>query len=78
MLFAFDEEGLVETVHAKARGRTVGGQIVLTSWRGRFWDHEERGGMLVPLNGEVAWAPLGGEEPYWRGRITEIDHDLAR
>jgi hypothetical protein len=34
--------------------------------------------MLVPLNGEVAWLLPEGEKPYWRGRITEISHDLAR
>ncbi len=78
MLFTFDERGLIETVRAEARGRAVGGEVVPTPWRGRFWDYAERGGMLVPLNGEVAWVPPGGEKPYWRGRITEISHDLAR
>jgi len=50
MLFAFTEEGLIETVRAEARGgETVGGQIVPTPWHGRFWSYEERGGMRVPL-----------------------------
>jgi hypothetical protein len=26
----------------------------------------------------VAWLPPEGEKPYWRGHITEIDHDFAR
>lgn len=77
MLFTFDERGFIETVSAEARGRAVGGEMVPTPWRGRFWDYEERGGMLVPLEGEVAWMPPQGEKPYWRGRITEIDHDFA-
>jgi hypothetical protein len=34
--------------------------------------------MLVPMSGEVAWLPPEGEKPYWRGHITEIDHDFAR
>ena len=78
MLFTFDEEGLIDTVRAEGRGRAVGGGIVPTPWRGRFWNYEERGGMLVPLNGEVAWLLPGGEKPYWRGRITEISHEFAR
>ena len=78
MLFTFDEEGLIDTVRAEARGRAVGGEVVPTPWRGRFWNYEERGGMLVPLNGEVAWLLPEGEKPYWRGRITGISHGFAR
>jgi hypothetical protein len=78
MRFTFDEEGLIDTVRAEGRGRAVGGEVVPTPWRGRFWNYEECGGMLVPLNGEVAWLLPGGEKPYWRGRITEISHEFAR
>ena len=78
MLFAFTEEGLIETVRAEARGRSVGGQIVPTPWHGRFWSYEERGGMRVPLEGEVAWLLPEGPKPYWRGRITELVYEPAR
>ena len=78
MLFTFDERGLVDTVRAEARGRTVRDEIVSTPWRGRFWNYEEHGGMLVPLDGEVAWVPPEGEKPYWRGHITEISYEFAR
>jgi uncharacterized protein DUF6920 len=75
MLFTFDDRGLIETVRAEARGRTVGGEIVPTPWRGSFWNYEERGGMLVPLDGEAAWLLPEGEKPYWRGHITEISYE---
>jgi hypothetical protein len=78
MLFTFNEEGLIDTVRAETRGRTVGGEVVPTPWQGRFWNYEERGGMLVPLEGEVAWVLPEGEKPYWRGSITEISHEFAR
>lgn len=78
MLFTFDEQGLIETVRTQARGRTVGNEVVPTPWQGRFWSFEERGGMLVPLDGEVAWLLPEGEKPCWRGRITEIDYEFAR
>ncbi len=78
MLFMFDEEGLIDAVRAESRGRAVGGEVVPTPWRGRFWQYEERGGMKVPLNGEVAWLPPEGEKPYWRGHITEISYEFAR
>jgi hypothetical protein len=78
MLFTFNEEGLIDTVRTEARGRTVGGEVVPTPWRGRFRNYEERGGMRVPLDGEVTWLLPEGEEPYWRGHITEIVYEFAR
>lgn len=67
MLFTFNEEGLIDTVHAEARGRTMGHEVVPTPWEGRVWNYEKRGGMRVPLDGEVAWLLPEGEKPYWRG-----------
>jgi hypothetical protein len=56
----------------------VDGEIFPSPWEGRFWNYEERGGMLVPLDGEVAWLLAEGESPYWRGHIIEISHEFAR
>jgi hypothetical protein len=63
MLFAFNEEGLIYTVRAEARGRAVGDEVIPTPWQGRFWNYEERDGMRVPLDGEVAWLLPEGEKP---------------
>ena len=65
-------------MRVESRGRVVGGEVVPTPWRGRFWQYEERGGMRVPLDGEVAWLPPEGEKPYWHGHITEISYEFAR
>ena len=83
MLFTFDEQGLVDTVRAEARGRTVGGRtvggkVVPTPWHCRVWNYHERGGMRVPLDGEVAWLLPEGAKPYWRGHITDISYEAAR
>lgn len=78
MLVTFNEEGLIDTVRAEARGRAVGGEVLPTPWQGRFWNYRERGGMQVPLHGEVAWLLPEGENPYWRGHITEISYQFAR
>jgi hypothetical protein len=77
MLFTFNQQGLIDTVRAGARGRTVGGEVVPTPWQGRFWNYEERSGMRVPLDGEVAWLLPEGAKPYWRGHITEIAYEFA-
>lgn len=75
--FRFNAAGLIDTVRAEARGRTVGKRTVPTPWQGRFWNYQKRSGMLVPLEGEVAW--LTGERalPYWRGSITDIRYQAA-
>lgn len=78
MIFTFDDSGTIETVRAEARGRTVGKQVIPTPWQGRFWNYQERGGMRVPLEGEVAWLLPEGAKPYWRGRITWIEYEFAR
>jgi hypothetical protein len=78
MLFTFNERGLIDTVRAEERGRTVGGQVVPTPWQGRFWNYEERGGMRVPLDGEVAWLLPEGAKPYWQSHTTEIVYEFAR
>lgn len=77
MVFSFHASGDMDQVRAEARGRTVGGQVVPTPWQGRFWNHQERGGMRVPLEAEVAWVLPEGPRPYWRGHITEIEYEFA-
>lgn len=76
--FHFDAEGLISGVHSAARRRTVNGVLVATPWQGRFWGCEVRGGMRIPMEGEVAWELPEGLWPYWRGRTTEITYDFAR
>jgi hypothetical protein len=76
--FHFNDDGLIDTVGAEARGRTVGGKVVPTPWHGRFWNYAIRDGMRVPLDGEVAWLLPEGAKPYWRGRITALSYEFAR
>ncbi|MCP9469472.1 MAG: hypothetical protein NNA31_05665 [Nitrospira sp.] len=78
MLFSFNGAGGIDTVRVEARGRTIGKKVIPTPWQGRFWNYQERGGMQVPLEGEVAWLLPEGIKPYWRGRITEIEYEFAK
>lgn len=77
LLFTFGADGLVEATRAEARGRTVGKEIVPTPWQARVWNYQARDGMLVPLEGEVAWMLPEGPAPYWRGRIVELQYEFA-
>ena len=78
LLFRFDETGLIDSVRAEARGRTVGGKVIPTPWEGRWKNYELRDGMRVPLEGEVAWILPEGPKPYWRGRVTSLSYENAR
>jgi len=77
MLFRFNESGLIESVRAEARGRTVAGAVIPTPWEGRWSNYELRDGVLIPLEGEVAWILPEGPKPYWRGRIQRIQYELS-
>lgn len=78
LLFRFNDDGLIGSVRAEARGRAVNGAMVPTPWEGRMWGYEVRDGMRIPLEAEVAWQLADGALPYWRGRITEISYEFAR
>lgn len=78
MLFTFNEHSLIDTVRAEARGRMVSGQVIPTPWLGHFWNYQERAGMVIPLEGEVAWLLNEGPRPYWRGRIIKIVYEFAQ
>jgi hypothetical protein len=78
LLFHFDENGLIESAGAEARGRTVAGTVILTPWKGRWSNYERRDGMCIPIEGEVAWVLAEGPKTYWHGRITSIHYEFAQ
>jgi hypothetical protein len=77
LTFAFAADGSMAGVRAEARGRTVGREVVMTPWEGRWFDFELRDGMRVPMRGEVAWLTPQGRRPYWRGTVTALRYEFA-
>lgn len=78
LLFRFNDAGLIESVQTQARGRTVGKDIVMTPWEGRWSNYELRDGIRVPTSGEVAWLTPQGRKPYWRGTVTAFSFEFAQ
>jgi hypothetical protein len=70
--FYFGEDGLVRRVYTPARARAVDNGSVPTPWQATFSRYERRSGLLIPLEGEVAWLLPDGPQPYWRGRLTKV------
>jgi hypothetical protein len=52
--------------------------VIPTPWEGRWSRYDLRDGMRIPLEGEVAWMLPEGQEPYWRGRITNLTYEFVR
>ncbi len=77
LLFHFNEQGLIDSGLAQARGRTVGKTIQMTPWEGRWSNYAEHSGMRVPLTGEVAWLMPQGRKPYWRGTVQTLAYEFA-
>jgi hypothetical protein len=77
LLFRFNENDLIDSVRAEARGALIDGVNVPTPWEGRWSHYELRDGMRIPTEGEVAWMLPAGTWPYWRGRITNIVYTFA-
>ena len=75
--FRFGPDGLVASVFAPERPRTVGGRNVATPWEGTWTAFGPRNGMRVPSAGEVAWVLPDGRLPYWRGRVTSVAYEFA-
>lgn len=70
--FGFGSDGWVESIAAGDRPRRIGQAFVPTSWEIRLGRYEQRCGMQVPLEGEVAWCLPDGRRPYWRGELVEM------
>jgi len=78
LLFRFDENGLIQSAYADARGRTVAGVAIPTPWEVRWSNYQMRDGMGIPTEGEVAWLLPEGRQPYFRGRITSLSYEFAK
>jgi hypothetical protein len=72
--FTFGKDGMIDTVRTEKRYRGVDDEVIPTPWEGRFWNYQRRDGMMIPVEGEVAWLPAGEKKPYWRGTIQEIEY----
>ena len=78
LLFRFDENDLIKSVRAEARGRTVRASVIPTPWEGRWSKYELRDGMCIPTEGEVAWVLAEGPKTYWKGQITSVHYEFRR
>jgi hypothetical protein len=77
LLFRFDDAGLIESVHADARGAVVGAETVMLPWDCSVSNYQLRSGMLVPTRGEAAWMRPQGRIPYFIGSLSSLSYEFA-
>ncbi len=70
--FSFNGKGEITRIFSAGRYRDVSGKYELTPWVVHLRAYAERGGMRIPLEGEVSWQLPGGSQPYWKGRIVDV------
>lgn len=73
-VFHFDEKGYVRRLTADRYRQDID---AVAPWIGHYTAYEERDGMQVPTEAEVAWDTPDGEVPYWRGTITGIAYQTG-
>ena len=77
LLFSFNDAGLIDSVRAKARGATVGKDMVMLPWEGSCSNYRLRDGMMVPMTLEAAWLPPQGRRVYFIGDVTSLTREFA-
>jgi len=76
--FRFNSIGEVTGIYTPARWGTFDGGYRQVPWEGHFRNYVNRGGVLVPSEGEVGWYSDGEWQPVWKGIITELTYEFAR
>jgi hypothetical protein len=71
-----DEKGQVIRLTAE-RYMEKKGQYDLERWSGQYEEYQEINGILVPTKVEVTWHLKSGDLSYFKGKITEIEHDSS-
>jgi hypothetical protein len=73
--FQFGPQGEIVSAYTPTRYREVNGVDVPTPWRCEYRQYAPVHGVMVPLEGEVAWEIPEGRLPYWHGRVLDIEYD---
>ncbi|MEX0870550.1 MAG: DUF6544 family protein [Aquisalimonadaceae bacterium] len=78
LVFRFNGADEVTGIYTSARWGTFDGGYRQVPWEGHFRKYVNRGGMLVPTEGEVGWYMAGEWRSVWKGTVTDLDYEFAR
>lgn len=78
LVFHVNDRNEVEHVTGQRAFATDDGTYEYRPWRGYWKNYEEREGMHVPIDGEVAWVHSEEEVSYWRGHVDTVEYQTAQ
>lgn len=67
------ENNRLARAEADDRPHEEGGRLIPRPWVGRFFDHVDIDGHLVPRRAEASWVLEDGPFAYWRGEVTTFE-----
>lgn len=77
LLFRFNDDDLMASFRAEARGGMVDKVVVMAPWEGRWSNYQTQDGMTVPFTGEVAWIRPKGRRSYFIGDVTSLKYEFS-
>jgi hypothetical protein len=75
--FRFGDEGEVTGIFTPGRWGRFADGYAQVGWEGHFSKYEMRDGFWIPTEGEVGWYVDDAWRPVWRGRLTDVQYELA-
>ncbi len=76
--FRFNAAGEVAGIYTPARWGTFDSGYKQVPWEGHFRNYVNKGGILVPSDGEAGWYSEGEWRSVWKGIVTESNYEFAR
>ena len=71
--FRFAESGEVAGIYTPGRWGTFAEGYRQVAWEGHFRDYRDRGGVIVPTEGDVGWYVNNEWRVVWKGTITGFE-----
>jgi hypothetical protein len=73
----FNSLGEAVAIYSPNRWGRFAGTYRQAAWEGHFAAYENRGGLVVPSEGEVGWYSEGEWRAVWKGRIIEASYEWS-
>jgi len=78
LVFRFNDVNEVIAIYSPGRFSRIDGKYKQLPWEGHFRDYQIRGGMRIPIYGEVGWYEDETLQLVWKGNIIDTQYQFSR